>query len=391
MESKRTPLYGVHRALGARMIEFGGWQMPVHYTGILAEHRAVRAQGGLFDLSHMGEIEIAGPLAYAVCQELFVTDIARIRIMQAQYSVMCFADGGIVDDVIIYRLAEARYLVCVNAANRTTDYEWMVEHNRGRADMTDRSDEYALVALQGPQAQTVLSQLTPYDLSSIRRYWAAQGEVAGVSTLLARTGYTGEDGFELFVPAERAEHIWQACDEAGGPPNPSTGLRTGLVPVGLGARDTLRLEAGYLLYGNDIDARTTPLEAGLQRLVHFEAGPFIGSEALREQQTDGIEKHLVGIKMEGAGIPRQGYGIWSEQESQRQVGMVTSGTQSPMLGVGIALGYVSPSCTDEKSKRALQTDKAGHVYSSGTPLAVAIRNRHIPATVVKPPFYRGSK
>ena len=366
MEANRTPLYKVHRALGARMIEFGGWQMPVQYSGILAEHRAVRAQVGLFDLSHMGEIEIAGPLASAVCQELFVTDIARIRIMQAQYSVMCFADGGIVDDVIIYRLAEERYLVCVNAANRTTDYEWMVEHNRGRAEVIDRSDEYALIALQGPQAQTVLSRLTPHDLSAIRRYWAAQGEVAGVPTLLARTGYTGEDGFELFVPAERAEHIWQACDEAGGPSN--------LVPVGLGARDTLRLEAGYLLYGNDIDARTTPLEAGLRRLVHFETGAFIGSEALREQQADGIEKHLVGIKMEGAGIPRQGYAIWSEQESQREVGVVTSGTQSPMLGVGIALGYVSPSCTD-----------------GGTPLVVAIRNRHVPATVVKPPFYRRSK
>ena len=379
MGANRTPLYKVHRALGARMIEFGGWQMPVQYSGILAEHRAVRTQVGLFDLSHMGEIEIAGPRAYEVCQELFATDIARIQIMQAQYSVMCFADGGIVDDVIIYHLAEERYLVCVNAANRTTDYEWMVEHNRDRAEVIDRSDEYALLALQGPQAQTVLSQLTPPNLSAIRRYWAAQGEVAGVPTLLARTGYTGEDGFELFVPAERAEHMWQACGEAGRAAN--------LVPVGLGARDTLRLEAGYLLYGNDIDARTTPLEAGLRRLVYFEAGLFVGSEALRKQQADGIEKQLVGIKMEAAGIPRQGYTIWS---GEQQVGVVTSGTQSPMLGVGIALGYVSPSCADEKSKRALQTDKAGHIYSSGTPLAIAIRNRHIPATVVKPPFYRRS-
>ena len=334
MGANRTPLYKVHRALGARMIEFGGWQMPVQYSGILAEHRTVRTQVGLFDLSHMGEIEIAGPRAYEVCQELFVTDIARIQIMQAQYSVMCFADGGIVDDVIIYHLAEERYLVCVNAANRTTDYEWIAQHNRDRAEVIDRSDEYALLALQGPQAQTVLSQLTPPNLSAIRRYWAAQGEVAGVPTLLARTGYTGEDGFELFVPAERAEHMWQACGEAGRAAN--------LIPVGLGARDTLRLEAGYLLYGNDIDARTTPLEAGLRRLVRFEAGPFIGSEALRKQQADGIEKQLVGIKMEAAGIPRQGYTIWSGQESQQQVGVVTSGTQSPMLGVGIALGYVFP-------------------------------------------------
>ncbi len=363
MEANRTPLYQVHRSLGARMIEFGGWQMPVHYTGILAEHRAVRTQGGLFDLSHMGEIEIAGPRAYAVCQELFVTDIARIRIMQAQYSVMCYADGGIVDDVIIYRLAEERYLVCVNAANRATDCEWMAEHNRGRADLIDRSDEYALVAIQGPQAQAILSQLTSHDLSAIRRYWATQGEVAGVPTLVARTGYTGEDGFELFVPAERAERVWQACG--------AVGRASNIVPVGLGARDTLRLEAGYLLYGNDIDTRTTPLEAGLQRLVHFEAGSFVGSEALRKQQTDGIEKQLVGIKMEGAGIPRHGYMIWS---GDQEVGVVTSGTQSPMLGVGIALGYVSPLCAD-----------------TGTPLAVAIRNRHIPATVVKPPFYRRSQ
>ncbi len=366
MGSKRTPLHEVHRALGARLIEFGGWQMPLHYTGILAEHRAVRTQVGLFDLSHMGEIEIAGPRAHEVCQELFVTDIARIRITQAQYSVMCFSDGGIVDDVIIYRLAEERYLVCVNAANCVSDYEWMVEHNRGRADVTDRSSEYALVALQGPQARTVLSRLTPHDLSVLRRSWAAEGEVAGVPTLLARTGYTGEDGFELFVPAEQAEYIWQACDEAG--------RASHLVPVGLGARDTLRLEAGYLLYGHDIDARTTPLEAGLQRLVHFEAGPFIGSEALRKRQADGLAKRLVGLKMEGAGIPRQGYGIWSEQERRRQVGAVTSGTQSPMLGVGIALGYVSPSYT-----------------ASGAPLTVAVRNRYIPATVVQTPFYRRSK
>ena len=364
--ANRTPLYGVHRSLGARMIEFGGWQMPVHYVGILAEHRAVRTQVGAFDLSHMGEIEIAGPRAGEVCQELFVTDITRIKIMQAQYSVMCFADGGMVDDVIIYRLAEERYFVCVNAANIETDSEWMMAHNRGRADVIDRSDEYALIALQGPQAQTVLSQLTPRALSDIRRYWAAQGEVAGVPALMARTGYTGEDGFELFVPAERAEHIWQACCEAGRTSN--------LVPIGLGARDTLRLEAGYLLYGNDIDAHTTPLEAGLQRLVHFEAGPFIGHEALRKQQAGGIEKQLVGIKMEDAGIPRQGYTIWSEQKSKREVGVVTSGTQSPMLGVGIALGYVSPSCA-----------------AGGTPLAIAIRNRHIPATVVKPPFYHKSE
>ena len=361
--AKRTPLYNVHRSLGARMIEFGGWQMPVHYTGILAEHRTVRTRVGLFDLSHMGEIEIAGPRALDVCQELFVTDINRIKVMQAQYSVMCFADGGIADDVIIYRLAEERYLVCVNAANITTDYEWILEQNRGRADVIDQSEAYALIALQGQSAQAVLSQLMALDLSDIRGYWSAHGEVAGVPTLIARTGYTGEDGFELFVPAEHAERIWQMCS--------NVGQASGLEPVGLGARDTLRLEAGYLLYGNDMDAHTTPLEAGLERLLRFEAGPFVGHEALRKQQTDGIEKQLVGIKMEGAGIPRQGYTIWNKQQ---EVGAVTSGTQSPMLGVGIALGYIPPACAD-----------------LGTSLEIAIRNRRVPATVVKPPFYKRSQ
>ena len=361
--AKRTPLYNVHRALGARLIEFGGWQMPVYYSGILAEHRTVRTSVGLFDLSHMGEIEISGAQALAVCQALFVTDVSRIKILQAQYSVMCFADGGIVDDVIIYRLAEDRYFVCVNAANIAADYTWMVEQNRDRAEIVNRSEEYALIALQGQHSSSVLSQLTALDLSSIRRYWSAQGEVAGISSIIARTGYTGEDGFELFIPADQAEHVWAACEEAG--------QTSELLPIGLGARDTLRLEAGYLLYCNDIDSHTTPLEAGLQRLVHFEAGPFVGHEALRKQQAGGIEKQLIGIRMEGAGIPRQGYAIWDEQQ---QIGVVTSGTQSPMLKTGIALGYVPPSCAD-----------------IGTHVEIAIRSRRVPATVATRPFYHRSE
>ena len=375
---KHTPLYNAHRTLGARMIEFGGWQMPVHYSGILAEHRAVRAQVGLFDLSHMGEIEIRGPRALEVCQELFVTDVARVQIAQAQYTLMCFSYGGIVDDVIVYRLAEDRFFLCVNAANTDTDYDWIVEYNCGRAEIINRSDAYALIALQGPQSQAVLCKLTALDLTQIRRYWSARGEIAGVSSLIARTGYTGEDGFELFIPADQAEHIWNACLKAG--------QAAELMPIGLGARDTLRLEAGYLLYGNDIDAETTPLEAGLQRLVRFEGGPsqggpsqggpsqgrpFLGREALRKQQVEGIKKQLVGVRMAGAGIPRQGYTIWDDAQ---QVGVVTSGTQSPMLGVGIALGYVPPLCAD-----------------SGTQLSIAIRNRRVPATVVTRPFYQAGK
>ncbi len=371
--SKHTPLYKAHRALGARMVEFGGWQMPVHSSGILAEHRAVRAQVGLFDLSHMGELEISGPRALEVCQELFVTDVARVQIAQAQYTLMCFPHGGIVDDVIVYRLAEDRYFLCVNAANTETDYDWIVEYNCGRAEIINRSDAYALIALQGPQSHAVLCKLTALDLTQIRRYWSARGEVAGVSSLIARTGYTGEDGFELFIPADQAEHVWNACLEAG--------QEAELMPIGLGARDTLRLEAGYLLYGNDIDAETTPLEAGLQRLVRFEAGPsqggpsqggpFLGREALRKQRGDGIKKQLIGIRMTGAGIPRQGYTIWDDT---LEVGVVTSGTQSPMLGVGIALGYVPPLCADV-----------------GTQLSIAIRSRRVSATVVARPFYQAGK
>ena len=357
---KRTPLYDVHRALGARMIEFGGWGMPVQYSGILAEHQAVRTKAGLFDLSHMGEIEVSGPRALEVCQELLVTDVARIQTGQAQYSVLCYPNGGIVDDIIVYRLAEAHYFLCVNATNIEKDFSWLTDHNRRRATMIDRSDEYALIALQGPLASTLLQRLTTLDLTKIRRYWSVQGEVAGVPVLVARTGYTGEDGFELFVAAQRGGEVWNACLEVGRAERVS--------PIGLGARDTLRLEAGYLLYGNDIDAQTTPLEAGLQRLVKFDKTGFVGREVLLQQQINGITKQLVGLTMDAPGVPRHGYGLWADEQA---VGVVTSGTQSPTLGVGIAMGYVPPA----------------HA-AVGTSLAVDIRGRRVPAHVVALPFYR---
>jgi aminomethyltransferase len=358
--SKRTPLYDTHRALAARMVEFGGWEMPVQYSGILAEHHAVRTQAGLFDLSHMGEIEIAGPRALEVCQELLVTDVARVQLWQAQYSVLCYPDGGCVDDVIIYRVEIDRYLLCVNAANIEKDWNWITEHDQGRAQLSNCSDDYALIALQGPSSAEILQPLVSHDLSLIRRYWAAPGEVAGCRALIARTGYTGEDGFELFVAASDSLSVWSACVESG--------QQFGLVPVGLGARDTLRLEAGMLLYGNDLDAETSPLEAGLARLVRFDKEQFIGREALLRQHTEGLGKQLVGLKMEAAGIPRHGYTLWADAD---HVGVVTSGTQSPTLGVGIGLGYVPP------------------VYATvGVMLEVEIRNRRAPARVVKLPFYR---
>ncbi|HJY79899.1 MAG TPA: glycine cleavage system aminomethyltransferase GcvT [Candidatus Binatia bacterium] len=357
---KHTPLYEVHRALGARITEFGGWEMPVQYTGILAEHQAVRTRVGLFDLSHMGEIEIAGPRSLEVCQELLVTNVAQMRLWQAQYSVLCYPGGGIVDDIIGYRVVEDRYLFCVNAANIAKDFDWIVAHNRGRADVINRSDEYALIAVQGPQAHAVVQRLTTLDLIRVRRYWSVAGEVVGVSALVARTGYTGEDGFELFVPAQSAAAVWTACLDAG--------RSEGIVPVGLGARDTLRLEAGYLLYGNDIDAQTTPLEAGLHRLVKFDKEMFLGREVLLRQQTTGISQQLIGIKMEEPGIPRHGYRLWHDEHP---VGHVTSGTQSPSLGVGVALGYVPPGCA-----------------ATGTELAVEIRGRRARARVVSRPFFR---
>jgi aminomethyltransferase len=357
--SKRTPLYDTHRALGARMIEFGGWEMPVQYSGILAEHQAVRTQAGLFDLSHMGEIEVSGPKALEVCQELLVTDVARIQLWQAQYSVLCYPDGGIVDDVIVYRLAEERFFICVNAANIDKDFTWMEAQNQGRAEIVNRSDEYALLALQGPLAATVLQRLTAVDLSTVRRYWAVPGAVAGVAALIARTGYTGEDGFEVFLPAAQSAMVWNACLDAG--------RSEEIVPVGLGARDTLRLEAGYLLYGNDIDAQTSPLEAGLHRLVKFDKGHFLGREALLRQQAEGVTRQLIGLKMAEPGIPRHNYSLW---DGERLVGSITSGTQSPSLGVGIALGYVPPACAQR-----------------GTELMVEIRGRRARARIVDRPFY----
>jgi aminomethyltransferase len=342
------------------MIEFGGWEMPVQYIGILAEHQAVRTKVGLFDLSHMGEIEVSGPRALQVCQELLVTDVARVQQGQAQYSVLCYPDGGIVDDIIIYQLAEEHYFLCVNAANIEKDFSWLIGHNHGRATMIDRSNEYALIAVQGPLASTLLQRLTAVELSQMRRYWSIRGEVAGTQTLVARTGYTGEDGFELFVPAHRGVEVWNACLDAG--------RAEGVLPIGLGARDTLRLEAGYLLYGNDIDAQTTPLEAGVQRLVKFDKGAFIGRDALLQQHAAGIAKQLIGLTLDAPGIPRHGYRLCVDG---RSIGVVTSGTQSPTLGVGIALGYVPPM----------------HA-AVDTRITVEIRGRQVPAHVVPRPFYR---
>jgi aminomethyltransferase len=360
MKPKHTPLYPLHQALGARTIEFAGWEMPLQYSGILAEHQAVRTCAGLFDLSHMGEVEVSGPQAGAVCQELLVTDVSRLQETRAQYSLLCYPNGGIVDDVVLYRREEQTYFFCVNAANTDKDFLWMQEQNRGRAEVVDRSLEYVLLALQGPRAEVILQKFTPLDLSSLKRFWSAETQVAGARALLARTGYTGEDGFEVFLPAQRGAEVWSACLEQG--------RQEGLVPVGLGARDTLRLEAGLLLSGSDITRETTPLEAGLERLVQFDKEDFIGRAALLKQKMAGVKRKLVGLEMVDPGIPRRGYALFV---GDQQVGQITSGGKSPTLGKAIGLGYV-----------------AAAFAAVGSEVEVQIRGRRAKMQVVEKPFYR---
>lgn len=356
----RTPLYDAHRALGARWIEFAGWEMPLSYAGIGEEHRAVRERCGLFDVSHMGEVEVLGPQAAAVCQELTVNDVRRLRIGDGQYTLLCNERGGVLDDLIIFRLGPERYFCVVNAANAAADFAWMFEHARGRAEVIDRSRDFALLTLQGPEAELVLRVLTPLDLGALRPFALQEGLVAGSRVIVSRTGYTGEDGFELLVDAADAPAVWDAVLNV-------TRHRGGLA-AGLGARDTLRLEAGLPLCGTDMDAETTPLEAGLGWVVKLDKGEFIGRAALAAQASAGLSRRLVGLRLDEPGIPRHGYPVW---HGDTAVGVVTSGTKSPTRGDYIGLAYVN-------SEAAVP----------GTRVAVEIRGRHLPAQVVERPFYR---
>ncbi|HHT27496.1 MAG TPA: glycine cleavage system aminomethyltransferase GcvT [Firmicutes bacterium] len=327
--SKRTPLYEAHVAAGARMIEFAGWEMPVQYTGVLEEHKTVRRYAGLFDLSHMGELFISGPDALEALQYLTTNDAAKIDVGQAQYSLLCLPTGGIVDDIVIYRLEDG-YMVVVNAANSDKDVEWIQSRLRGDVTFENRSANTALLAVQGPLAAEILAKLTTTDLDALYSFEACRGQVAGVDAIISRTGYTGEDGFELYFDDQYAVQLWTELLRVGTP--------LGMAPVGLGARDTLRLEAKLSLYGNDLDENTTPLEAGLSYFVRFEKEEFIGREALLEQKAEGIRRKLVGFVMQERGIPRHGYPLLSA--SGEKVGVVTSGSVSPSTGKEIGLGYV---------------------------------------------------
>jgi aminomethyltransferase len=358
---KRTPLNEEHRALGARMVEFGGWDMPVQYSGILEEHRAVRARAGLFDVSHMGEFRVEGPGALAFLQHLVPNDVSRLAINQALYTQLCLPDAGTIDDLIIYHLGENHYMLVVNAANIDKDFAWVKEQS-GDFDVTlaNISDETALVALQGPEALAILQPLTEIDLSGIVYYHCAPGQVDGIDCIISRTGYTGEDGFELYCAPGDVVALWRALLAAG--------KGRALLPAGLGARDTLRLEAGYCLYGHELDETTNPLEAGLGWTVKLNKGDFIGHDALAAIKAQGLKRRLVGIEMVERGVCRGGYAIY---DNGRQVGVLTSGAPSPTVGKNIGMGYVE--IADAVPGKAVQVD---------------IRGKHTAAQIVALPFYK---
>jgi len=356
---KKTPLYAAHRRAGAKMVEFAGWDMPVQYQGVIQEHLAVRGQAGLFDVSHMGEIEVRGEGALDLCQRISANDVARMKPFQAQYNLLLNENGGIVDDVIFYRLSAAIFFICVNAANTDKDFHWIERQASAAVEVENVSAKYAQLALQGPRAKKILEPLTALDLGELKSFYFAFADVAGVRCLVARTGYTGEDGFELYCNADDATRLWDALLHAGAP--------AGLCPAGLGARDTLRLEKGYPLYGHELDDTTTPLEAGLGWVTKFSKPHFIGRDILIRQKETGVKRKLVGLEMIEPGIARSGYGLFKGGQS---IGRVTSGTKSPSLGKSIALGYVASAESE-----------------LGNLVDVEIRGRHMPAKVVSIPFY----
>ncbi|MBM4270157.1 MAG: glycine cleavage system aminomethyltransferase GcvT [Deltaproteobacteria bacterium] len=362
-DARRTPLYEKHRAAGARFVEFGGWQMPVQYRGLLAEHEAVRTRAGLFDVSHMGEIEVAGPGALALCQRIATNDASSLAVGRAQYTIWCDESGGTIDDTILYRRGPERFLFCVNASNTATCVDWIGKQAGGLqgALVRDRSDATCLLALQGPKAVGWLASVGAPWIEALPRFGCAEGEVLGLSLFAARTGYTGEDGVELFVDAGDAPALWEALLEHGRED-------PGLEPIGLGARDTLRLEAALPLYGHELGRDISPLEAGLGWAVKLGKKDFIGAAALASQRERGVPRRLIGLRLVDKGIARATYPVTTEE---RRVGEVTSGTLSPTLGQAIALALIDQEWLD-------------------APLYVEIRGRRVAAERVGIPFYRRS-
>jgi aminomethyltransferase len=362
---KTTKFCGNHKAHGARMIEFFGWEMPVEYSGVIEEHLAVRTRAGLFDVSHMGEIIVEGPDALAFVQHLTPNDAGRLGINQAQYTALTTPEGTFVDDMLVYCLSADRFLLVVNAANSDKDFAWVDAHRSGfKVKVENASDRYSQLALQGPQAETILQPLTDIPLAELKSFWGALGRVAGLDALVSRTGYTGEDGFEIYTTSPEPRALWDEII--------SRGKEHGLLPVGLGARDTLRLEAKLMLYGNDIDETTSVLEADLKWIVKFKKGDFLGRGALEKQLADGLKRKIVGFELVDRGVPRPHYPVFA---GGQPAGQVTSGTFAPYLKKSIGLTYLPIELTE-----------------AGSEIEIAIRDRRAKAKVVPTPFYkRGQK
>lgn len=359
---KNTALTSTHIALNAKMVPFAGYNMPVSYEGVNAEHETVRKSVGVFDVSHMGEFLVTGEKALELIQKISSNDAAKLTDGKAQYSCMPNSDGGIVDDLIIYRFNEEKYLLVVNASNIEKDWNWICHHNTMDATLRDLSDEYSLLAIQGPKAAEAMQSLTDVDLSTIKFYTFEVAPFAGVeNVIISATGYTGSGGFEIYVKNEDVQQVWDRVFEAG--------KDFGIKPIGLAARDTLRLEMGFCLYGNDIDDTTSPIEAGLGWITKF-TKDFINSEALKKQKEEGVSRKLIGFELDERGIPRQGYDI--VDDNGKVIGVVTSGTMSPSLDKGIGMGYVPK-----------------ELATPGSKIKIQIRKKALPATVVKMPFYKG--
>ncbi len=362
---KRTPLYEQHKELGARLVEFSGWEMPVQYSSIIDEHNAVRTHAGLFDVSHMGEFKANGADALAFLQNLVPNDVSKLAIGQALYTQLCQPDAGVIDDLLIYRLSEENYMLVVNAGNIDNDYAWVEQQSKNfpNLQLDNQSDTTALLALQGPEAQTILQPLTSVDLANIRYYHFEAGLVDGVNCIISRTGYTGEDGFELYFAPVDAPKLWNDLLDAGKP--------QGLLPAGLGARDTLRLEAGYCLYGHELNEQTNSLEAGLSWTVKLNKGDFIGRDALVKIKEQGVERKLIGVEMIERGVCRSEYVIY---DNEHPIGSLTSGAPSPTLHKNIGMGYVV----------------AAHA-KVGEEVTIDIRGKKVAARIVALPFYKRKK
>lgn len=358
---KRTKFYDVHKNAGAKLVEFAGFEMPVQYSSIIEEHKAVRESVGVFDVSHMGEIFVEGPNALSFVQHITINDASKLVPGKVQYSAMCYEDGGMVDDLLVYMLSENRYLLVVNGANIEKDFDWMKKNNPMNTELINKSDEYSLLAVQGPKSTEVIQKVCDEKIE-LEYYTFMLTKIAGMDIIISRTGYTGEIGYELYFTGNEkdAEKVWNEIMNAGKEFN--------IKPTGLGCRDTLRLEMGYCLYGNDIDKTTNPLEAGLSWITKLKKGDFVGSDALKKVKEEGLKRKLVPMIAEEKSFPRHGYEI---SKDGRKIGAITSGTVSPVLDKPIALGYVD-------AEFAVEGEKVNFV----------IRNKEIPAIIVKLPFVK---